>query len=909
MADILKQDMTYLWASSGDVQSPTTDKIQTGWAVETVPRQWWNWFENRQDTNIAYLLQKGLPEWDSTTEYQQNKSFVNRSGVIYRALLTGSNQDPITATTYWSKAFADSTPYLEAIDGLAVTASRFPYINSSGVAALGTVGAFGLTMMSQTTAATARTAMAAQASHINLTGLSGVVSAVNALPYFSSAAGAMAVTTLSAYARTLLDDADAATSRTTLGLGTVATANLTTSAIDNTAGSVLKVGDFGLGGTATNFLTNIDAVDNPSGFYRASSASTTGTFPAVTAGTVIVNTYNAPTGTAAGTSGTYTTQVFISLSGANNLLYNRMFTRTHNSTGGWGTWQEISTVAGVASSLASYGIGTSSSTVVTDANAVTLGGNYTIASTGSNLPIASNGVLVHVPYSGVSAAFQTYTALGSNRFFFRSLSASVWSSWTETLSSNGTTLTAVTLAGNNILTGKVKTSTLDTTTVPTSSGVLVDPAIRLSDNVGNAQNTLALQGYAYSTANFGSTIVGTRSLGSAVGSHTVVPAARNVFTLMGAASDGANYQPLGRIDFYTGATAPTSSSAPGQIRFLTTPTGTVTPSLALTIDSDSSATFAGDVTVAGTLSKVGSGPVGLIVNRNNSASNSFMQFTTTAGSVYAGTGNGSTYVINSSAAASGAWATITATTASFVGNVTAATMTSTGLLSAGSISTTGTIGATGVITTNGGLQAPYGYFNSVGYPSTTQGLTVGWNFTSGGGEGFFNNNQGGGTGGFLFRNTNLAGTTETGRVVFGATGTITSGSNIFSGGHLYAASNCYVGGTSGANFLQADGNVYGAAWGGGYLSNWINSNFVSNSNLLPYIGSQSSTGGVGTYALMAAGGTTYNPSNTLAGTSLKYASGDDGSISTTTGAGTWRCMGYTSGTGTGKQITVWLRIA
>lgn len=54
-------------------------------------------------------------------------------------------------------------------------------------------------------------------------------------------------TTISAYGATLVDDADAGTARTTLGLGTAATATVTTSATDTTAGRLTKVGDFGLG--------------------------------------------------------------------------------------------------------------------------------------------------------------------------------------------------------------------------------------------------------------------------------------------------------------------------------------------------------------------------------------------------------------------------------------------------------------------------------------------------------------------------------------------------------------------------------------------------------------------------------------------------------------------------------------
>ncbi len=54
-------------------------------------------------------------------------------------------------------------------------------------------------------------------------------------------------TTISTYGASLTDDADAATARTTLGLGTASTEDVTTSATDTTAGRMTKVGDFGQG--------------------------------------------------------------------------------------------------------------------------------------------------------------------------------------------------------------------------------------------------------------------------------------------------------------------------------------------------------------------------------------------------------------------------------------------------------------------------------------------------------------------------------------------------------------------------------------------------------------------------------------------------------------------------------------
>lgn len=111
MSEISKPDYTYLWSSGGAAVAPSNVKIQTGWTAEVPPFQWENWSQNRQDQAIAHILQHGISNWDALTEYQYtvggSKSLVMGSnGVVYRAIQTSVNQNPVSAPTYWEVAFA-----------------------------------------------------------------------------------------------------------------------------------------------------------------------------------------------------------------------------------------------------------------------------------------------------------------------------------------------------------------------------------------------------------------------------------------------------------------------------------------------------------------------------------------------------------------------------------------------------------------------------------------------------------------------------------------------------------------------------------------------------------------------------------------------------------------------------------
>jgi hypothetical protein len=138
-------------------------------------------------------------------------------------------------------ALADCTPASDVM----------PYFTGTSSASTTPLSAFARTLLDDADAATMRATLGVvnAASDAELDAIAALVSAANKLPYFTGA-GTADLADFTAFARTLLDDADAATARATLGAAATAsptftgTVTLPTTAMGNSALSGVKTVTF-----------------------------------------------------------------------------------------------------------------------------------------------------------------------------------------------------------------------------------------------------------------------------------------------------------------------------------------------------------------------------------------------------------------------------------------------------------------------------------------------------------------------------------------------------------------------------------------------------------------------------------------------------------------------------------------
>jgi hypothetical protein len=232
-----------------------------------------------------------------------------------------------------------------------------------------------------------------------LTALASITTANDTMPFFTGTNTAT-TTNLSAFGRSLIDDADAIAARTTIGLGTAAISNVTTNNTDATLGHVIRVGDFGLGNSGgVTAVTLDDPSANRTGFYVHTNGMPGFTPPAGQNGG-LVQQYNRTTDSILG----QTTQIYTN-AGTQSA---RMWIRTANNNT-FGAWEELWTSSNLVRTTSNIDSAASRITQVGDGGILNTGNAPVIVSldTTASMPSAlyrfSNAVSLGTRPPGAAA--------------------------------------------------------------------------------------------------------------------------------------------------------------------------------------------------------------------------------------------------------------------------------------------------------------------------------------------------------------------------------------------------------------------------------------------------------------------------------------------------------------------------
>lgn len=129
MPIVNKPDMNYgVWAENGNIEIPSSEKVEEGWVVEKPLNEQANWVENRQDKMLQYINQRGIPEWDLRTEYPVD-AYVAYLGSVFKAVSQNIDQDPSLNTEIWKTAFATYQDFVDFSETITSIKEEEGYLN------------------------------------------------------------------------------------------------------------------------------------------------------------------------------------------------------------------------------------------------------------------------------------------------------------------------------------------------------------------------------------------------------------------------------------------------------------------------------------------------------------------------------------------------------------------------------------------------------------------------------------------------------------------------------------------------------------------------------------------------------------------------------------------------------------